>query len=144
MLALLVVVIVAGLTGASLATLSAGLLRHRNPMSPRVWWILVTLSVGRFWLLDLHAARFQVVLVLIPTGVALGHAIRQDVLGRLVGGIGALAMVWVLLYQRMEGTGCSGVSQAYEETLLVLFGLILIAAPSAVVHARCDPATGAR
>lgn len=131
---LALILIIGGLIAAALVALSVGPLRRLNPVSQRVWWGLVALTLGRFWLLDLCEARFQVVLLLIPAGVAVGHAIWRDVLGRLVGGAGALSVLWVLLFRRMEHSGCSGVSLVYEETLIVLLGLLLLGAPLAIGH----------
>jgi hypothetical protein len=119
---------------ALLIHLSRGALSRLNPVSPRVWWVLVGLTLSRFWVMDLYAAKFQVVLLLLPAGLAAGQALGRGALSRLLGGIAGLAASWALLLHRSMSVGCVGVSRFYEETMLLLLALLILVAPLAIGH----------
>lgn len=106
--------------------------RGRAPLGAGVAWAAILGSGwGWFWIVDLHRARFAAVLLAVPALGALGALIGRA-RGALTGAAIALSGVWTLLLIRADGAGCTGVSSAYEATLVLTLLLLYGAGPWAL------------
>ena len=103
--------------------LASGSLRAllRPLITPTVLSLLISLVVfalwARFWVLDLHEARFRWVLLLLPGLALVGSALTRRAWGARLGAVLGLSsvLVWMLL---RSDNGCTGVSRVYEQTML--------------------------
>ncbi len=81
---------------------------------------------ARFWVLDLHEARFRWVLLGPPILAVAGSAFTSRAWGARLGAAIGLSSVLVLMLMRSDN-GCTGVSPVYGQTLgltgLILFSL---------------------
>jgi hypothetical protein len=112
-----------------LAATTGGLPFNRlwHRVHTKAWWLCLSGLWLAFWLMDLHAARFQFVLLAAPVmSLVVAAGLRRFSLSTL--GLGAMlgmALVWVALTWRADN-GCTGVSDIYEATLvgtaIALFG----------------------
>ncbi len=98
---------------------------------------------------DLCAAAFRAVLLAVPAGVLLVGAawlyLDRGATERwreiLVAGIClGLGLVWSLSMVRVESSGCTGVSQIYEATLLITWACLFLFGPWVAELARCRSA----
>ncbi len=106
--------------GLVCAPLIAHLLRRTGRAVPIVWWSVIGVVWTHFYLVDLGSADFQVVLLAVPLGALAMRLIRNKrwlddlAAGALLG----FACLWGPFVNRADN-GCTGVSSAYQVTLLI-------------------------
>ncbi len=112
------------------------------PLSSALFWTSLASCWAYFWWMDLRHAAFQLTLLLVPLAAGLAAAVgavkEVDAPLALPGSKGHLAALFMLVavsllwcaFAVRADNGCTGVSRAYGNTLMVTLVLVFGCGPS--------------